>query len=100
MLEIKARNNNFWFSLFFIQKNKQTDLKKKTETKVILEQKSKPNRLAWFFFCLDQFFSIWLSFFFGLVWFFDFRLIKPKPNRTSWFFKYFNSFFFTIQFFQ
>jgi len=29
MLEIKARNNNFWFSLFFIQKNKQTDFKKK-----------------------------------------------------------------------
>jgi hypothetical protein len=63
MLEIKARNNNFWFSLFFIQKNKQTDLKKKTETKVILEQKSKPNRLAWFF-------SVWISFFlFGSVFF-------------------------------
>jgi hypothetical protein len=100
MLEIKARNNNFWFSLFFIQKNKQTDLKKKNRNEGYFRAKIKTQPISLVFFCLDQFFSIWLSFFFGLVWFFDFRLIKPKPNRISWFFKYFNSFFFTIQFFQ
>jgi hypothetical protein len=86
--------------LIFIKKNKQTGLKKTKPNRnwfkptgnwfkstgfgsIILEQKTVPTNLAWFFrfdsvfFWFGSVFFVWVRFgFFGL------RLKKPKLNRS------------------